>query len=119
MGEKVIKYLSRIVANWDRVPLVEGRILEKGKAKIKDRDRGFIFVATDEGEVQVFESAGLEELFDAATVGDFCRIQYLATVATSNNRTFRQFRASLWSDPEAPPLKARKPTVFRERKAKV
>lgn len=106
--DRTYKYKSRIVANWDRIPKVEGRVIELGSQKIDNRVSHFMKVETEDGEVTVFKSAGLEDLFNAATTGDFVSIEYLATVETQKGRPFRQFKSSCWTDESAPAVAARK-----------
>jgi hypothetical protein len=105
-AQKAYKYKSRVVANWDRIPKVEGRVVEKGSVKIENKDRAYLLVNTDEGEVQVFHSAGLDDLFTASSLGDFVSIEFLAMVTTKKDRRFRQFRASCWTEEDAPPVVA-------------
>lgn len=106
--ERLYKYKSRVTANWDHIPKVEGRIIDKGSMTIKGKSRAYIKVDTEEGEVTVFASAGLDELFAASAVGDFTSIEYLATVVTAKGHSFRQFRSSCWSEPDAEPINAPK-----------
>lgn len=102
--ERQYKYKSRVTANWDRIPKVEGRVIDRGTMTIKDRPAQFIKVETADGEVTVFRSAGLDELFTACEVGDSVSIEYLGTVETSKGREFRQFRSSCWTDDSLPAI---------------
>lgn len=105
MTEKRIKFQNRITANWEKLDVVTGRVLMVDVADIKGKKRRFMDVKTADGDVQVFESAALEEAFKIASIGDFVRFENLGTVETSNNRTFRQFRVQVWEDPDAEPIK--------------
>jgi len=119
--ERQYKYKSRYTANWDRVPLIEGRVTDRGSMSIEKRTRAYIKVETADGEVTVFESAGLADLFKAVAVGDFVMIEFLAVVPTKAGRTFRQFRASCWTEADAEPILARSPRrrkVAREPRTK-
>jgi hypothetical protein len=108
-----VKYQSRIVANWDRTPLVEGRVLGFDKMTLDNKERPFMTVLTADGEVQVFESEGLKDAFGSAAVGDFVRFEFLALVETKAKRAFRQFRAQVWEDKAAaPPPKPTATKVF-------
>lgn len=118
--DRLYKYKSRFTANWDRVPKVEGRVIDRGSLTIDKKDRPFLKVESSDGEVTVFQSAGLEDLFKAAAVGDFVSIEFLALVQTAKGRAFRQFRSSCWTDPDALPVsgkRGRKPKVTREKTA--
>jgi hypothetical protein len=106
--ERLYKYKSRVTANWDRIPKVEGRIIDKGSMTLKGKARPYLKVDTEDGEVTVFESAGLDDLFSAAGVGDFVSVEYLATVVTAKGHSFRQFRSSCWTEPDAEPISAPK-----------
>jgi hypothetical protein len=115
MANRTYKYKSRVVANWDRIPKVEGRVIAKDSVKIENRVRPFMMVLTSDGEVQVFESAGLVDLFKSAELGDFVSIEFLATVETSKGRAFRQFRSMVWTDDDAEPMESVNPTGKRRR----
>jgi len=104
MANRNYKYQSRVVANWDRIPVVEGRVLSRGSVKIDGKDREYLMVETTEGEVQVFTSAGLADLFAAVKVGFHVRVEFLALVQTKKDRTFRQFRASCWTEEGDAPM---------------
>ncbi|HXK37158.1 MAG: hypothetical protein A2V70_19435 [Planctomycetes bacterium RBG_13_63_9] len=113
--ERQYKYQSRYTANWDRVPKVEGEVVDKGSLTVKGKRRPFLKVRAEDGEVTVFETAGLAELFAASDVGDQVSIEYLGTVETAKGHQFRQFRALCWSDSDgaepmaAPARRGRKP----------
>ena len=96
--ERQFKYRSRYTANWERIPKVEGVVLEKGRQKLKDRTASFLKVQAEDGEVTVFESAGLADLFKVAEIGDSVSIEYLGTVQTQAGRDFRQFRSAVWTE---------------------
>lgn len=104
MSERRMKFQSLILANWDKVPVVEGRIVDKGVEDIEGRKVDYITVDTQDGHVKVFRSEALGEAFDASIVGDFCKLEYLDTVLTAQKRPFRRFRSQVWDDPSAPVL---------------
>lgn len=112
--ERQYKYRSRYTANWDRIPKVEGAILERGVQNINGRKAHFLKVQAEDGEVTVFESAGLADLFKVAEIGDTVSIEYLGTVQTQAGRDFRQFRSSVWTEGDA--AASAKRTVRRGRK---
>jgi hypothetical protein len=47
----------------------------------------------------------LDDAFNAAELGDHVRFEFLGAVLTKNKRTFHQFRAEVWSDPDDAPIK--------------
>lgn len=99
-----MKFQSKVTANWDRMERVEGRVIDRGESTIEDRVRPFILVTTEQGPVQVFQSAGLDDTFAQVELGDRISIEHLGTVQTSKGRTFRQFRTQVWIDPDDAPL---------------
>lgn len=110
MAEPKLKFVSRNTANWTRDVKVEGRVIDKGVEKIKDKDRHYITLETKDGELRVFETEGLKETMAACAIGDFVSIEHLGMVETSNGRDFRQFRTKVWEDASAAPL-APRPTA--------
>ncbi len=106
--ERNYKFKSRYTANWDRIPKVEGRVIDRGTMTVADRQAQFIKVLTADGEVTVFKSAGLDELFGICEVGDFVSIEFLGLVETTKGREFRQFRSSCWTDESAPAIEGAK-----------
>jgi hypothetical protein len=109
--ERSVKFQSRIVANWDRQNIVEGRVLEFDKMLLDNKERPYMTVLTKDGEVQVFESEGLKDAFASASVGDFVRFEFLALVETKAKRAFRQFRAQVWDGKADGPVP--KPTATK------
>lgn len=102
MSDRVYVYRSKYVANWDRISKVKGQVSEKATIKYEGKTRPYIMIETDDGQVQVFESAGLADLFASVKVGMFAEIEYMATVTTKAGRPFRQFRAAVWVEANAP-----------------
>lgn len=115
MSERKLKFQSRISANWDKVPIVEGRVTERGTETIDDKARPWINVLTAEGDVRVYQSAGLEEAFKVTAVGDMVRIEFLALLTTKKGQSFRQFRTQVWTDEETAQFAttARKPRTTK------
>jgi hypothetical protein len=107
MAERVSLFKSKVTANWDRMKEVIGRVVEKGSELIEAKDRPFIVVETERGDVRVYETEGLKDLFAAVVPGVFVNIEHLGMVQTSKGHQFRQFRSEAWTDPDAAPLKAR------------
>lgn len=106
MPVRKMKFQSRITADWDRLPKVEGRVLAFDTMEVEGRHSRFALVDTEDGHVQVFESEGLKEGFATCAVGDFVSIEFLAMVETANKRRFRKFRIQVWEDPNAGPVPA-------------
>lgn len=106
---RVYKYKSQITADWVRDAVVSGRIVDKERVKIEDREVDVLVIETDRSLTRVFHSEGLKELFETAQVGDFAEVEYLGTITTKNKRPFKQFRSECWSDPDAPALTTRPP----------
>jgi len=104
MSAKQFKYKSKITANWERIPKVEGRVFDKGVLEVDGKARPFIMVETETDQVQVFQSTGLDDLFKIAERGDRVSVEFLALVTTSKNRTMRQFRSSCWTEETDAPL---------------
>ena len=107
MSERISVYKSKVTANWDRMKEVIGRVVEKGSELIENKDRPFIVVETERGDVRVYETEGLKDLFAAVNPGLFVNIEHLGLVTTAKGHQFRQFRSEAWTDPDAAPLKAR------------
>jgi hypothetical protein len=105
MPKEKVKFQSRITADWDAIPTLEGRNLGFGKLEVEGQTRRFMLLDTIDGEVTVFESEGLKEGFGACDLGDYIRINFMAMVETKGGRSFRKFRVKVWSDSEAPTLR--------------
>jgi len=116
MHDKAVKFQSRVTANWEKIPIVEGAVKAMDTEKIDKRVSRFIVVATDHGDVRVYQSSGLEEAFTHVEVGDSVRIEYLGLIQTKKGRAFRQFRAEVYGDAEATKkAKTRKPRATTEK----
>lgn len=100
------QYKTRSVRNadFDRWPIVKGRMVEKGVHKDDKRDAPFIVVDTGTSLVRIYESKDLEELFSVVEVGDGVRVEFLEMVALEGGRKFRRFDSSCWTgeDPSEP-----------------
>jgi len=104
MSSKQFKYKSKITANWERIPKVEGRVFDRGVLSVEGKERPYLMVETETDQVQVFQSTGLDDLFKVVERGDRVSIEFLALVTTSKNRTMRQFRSSCWTEEADAPL---------------
>ncbi|MCP4901012.1 MAG: hypothetical protein GY906_28925 [bacterium] len=103
MTDTNFKTRSIRTAKWDVMPVVRGKVVEKGEHVDDKRPAPFIVVDTGVSLVRVYQSKDLDELFSVVEVGDSASIEFLEMVALEKGRRFRSFDASCWTgdDPAA------------------
>lgn len=84
--------------DWSKTKLVEGNIVSVRRATVGGR-KSYLMVVEQKGgkRVTIWESAGLQEVFENASVGDRIRIAYKGTVGLKNKREMRQFDVDLYT----------------------
>lgn len=99
------KYRSVVTVDFDKHPIVVGRVVKKEVIEIEGEKRNAIHVDAVDGLYQVFESVGLAEAFHSASVGDGIIIHYLQTKSLKKSgRKMRQFNAQVFEWPTGQPL---------------
>ena len=100
------KYKVRTTLDWDpnRVPMIEGKITEKGHFDVPTADgkkkekRNFVVIATDETLFRVWISNNLQEMFESAEAGDMVNIAFGGEKNTKSGRRVKKFAVQLWSE---------------------
>lgn len=90
------KHRSEVDANFDKTPIVEGKVVEFRHLPEDQDKRRFVVLDTPDALVRVYETKGLEEAFNAAEIGDYMRIEFIEKVAIKGSKTFNRFNASVW-----------------------
>ena len=79
-----------VTVNWEDTKVVEGKLISKKTVTAQGEPRNICRIETDDGEVTVWESAGLRSLFSLEE-GTHVRISYKGK--QNNPKTGRTFKA--------------------------
>jgi hypothetical protein len=99
--DPVFKFRSVVTVDFDKIPVILGRVTAAEVVTIEEKERNTITVDTPNGLYRVFETYDLAEAFACAKVGDGILIRFLQTKALKKaGRKLRQFNVQVFEWPK-------------------
>lgn len=94
---RVYKVRNATAHNFEETPLLEGTLVQKAAVTVEGEERMFIVIDTGSFLSQVFESAGLADLFKNGDIKDHVRIQFEGKKDIGGGKSFNKFNVEVWS----------------------
>lgn len=101
------RYKLRTVSSHDfeRDPVLEGRIVDMDPIDVEGSERKSIIVDTGDAMARVFESKALEEIWVVGDLGDMVKLTFGGKKPLPGGHTFSRFSVVLWSDEDSVAVK--------------
>lgn len=91
------KVKSIDAVDWEKTPLVEGKILNLEPMMVDDEERLTMIIDTGQTQVRVWQSKALDDAFTLGEVGDSIRIEFKGKVPLKGSKTFNRFSVAVWT----------------------
>ena len=102
MSEQLFKFRSTRNVDWNRVPKVIGRVVEKGSHPLDGEEREYIVLDDGPALHRVYRAADLGDAFKVAAIGDMVSIEFVESITLKKTgRKLNRFNVAVWSEPKA------------------
>ncbi len=105
MAERQYKLRTISSHDFERDPVLEGRIVDMQPILVGDKSRQSIVIDTGDAMSRVFESKALEEIWGLGECGDMVKISFGGKKPLPEGRSFARFSVLLWSDEDSAGVK--------------
>lgn len=105
MSEKRYKLRTVSSHDFERDPILEGRIVDMDPIDVEGSERRSIVVDSGDAMARVFESKALEEIWDLGELGDMVKLTFGGKKPLPGGHSFSRFSVVLWSDDDSAAVK--------------